>query len=360
MKKLISILVAFAMMATLAVSMAFAEDTYYTAQPLNIDITVVEGQALPTLTDTVTFTTTDAGAAPISTINLTKTDFTKATEDPADTAKDTYNYNVANVVPAANQFAHAGVYTYTITRNIAVTAPVNSGATSVLTPATSETYTMKVYVVDNGGTLAIQAVTLADSTGKINTTDDGTQEPIGYENDYFEKLPEGSDDNPAFDDYIVEKQVADGQGDKTKTFVMEGTLNLAGLEGQEVTAFIRDKTGAKTTRTVNFDASTGAFSAAIADDEQIVFKGLPIGTTYTADENDPSEGGAVGQYVARVDNGSGTFATKGTKTTVTNTINAETPAGILISNLPYIALALVAIGGLVAYVVVRRRNADEA
>ena len=45
------------------------------------------------------------------------------------------------------------------------------------------------------------------------------------------------------------------------------------------------------------------------------------------------------------------------KRTIEKTV---TSTGILISNLPYIALALVAIGGLVAYVVVRRRNADEA
>ena len=46
----------------------------------------------------------------------------------------------------------------------------------------------------------------------------------------------------------------------------------------------------------------------------------------------------------------------------TNDYNADldTPTGILINNLPYIALALVAIGGLVAYVVVRRRQDDEA
>ena len=360
MKKLISILVAFAMMAALAVTAAFAAPgDYYKTQPLNIDIKVVEGQALPTLTDTVTFTTTDEGAAPIETKNLTAANFNKVSEDPADTAKDTYNYNVANVVPAASAFGHAGVYTYTINQALTVTETVNAGAEKVL-DADDATYTMKVYVVDNNGVLEIQSVTLYKDGAKVNTTE-GTdpQAPIGYENEYFEKLPEG-DDSSANDDYIVEKQVSDGQGDKTKTFNMEGTLNLAGLEGQSVTAFIRDKTGAKTNRPVTFDAATGAFSAAIADNEQIVLKGLPIGTTYTADENDPSEGNNVGQYVADVDNGTGTFAAKGTKTTVTNTINEETPAGILISNLPYIALALVAIGGLVAYVVVRRRNADEA
>ena len=359
MKKLISILVAFAMMAALAVTAAFAEDpTYYTSQPLNIKIETVQGEVLPTLADAITFTTSDEGAATIDTINLTKTDFAKDTTE-TDAAKDAYLYNVANVVPAANQFGHAGVYTYTINQNLTVSAPVHEGATSVLN-ADDAVYTMKVYVVDKNGTLEIQAVTLAKDGEKVNTTDDGTQDPIGYDNDYFEKYNEGSDDDQNNDDYIIEKQVSDGQGDKTKTFNMEGTLNLAGLEGQSVTAFIRDKTGAKTNRPVTFDAATGAFSAAIADDEQIVFKGLPIGTTYTADENDPSEGTDVGKYVATVTNGTGTFATKGTKTTVTNKINEETPAGILISNLPYIALALVAIGGLVAYVVVRRRNADEA
>ena len=39
---------------------------------------------------------------------------------------------------------------------------------------------------------------------------------------------------------------------------------------------------------------------------------------------------------------------------------AGTTEGVLINSIPYIVLALVAIGGMVAYVVVRRRNADEA
>ena len=47
-----------------------------------------------------------------------------------------------------------------------------------------------------------------------------------------------------------------------------------------------------------------------------------------------------------------------TAAVVTNNLNDAdiSPEGILISNLPYIALALVAIGGLVAYVIVRRQR----
>ena len=46
--------------------------------------------------------------------------------------------------------------------------------------------------------------------------------------------------------------------------------------------------------------------------------------------------------------------------TITNTYNETTQEGVLHNSIPYIVLALVAIGGMVAYVVVRRRNADEA
>ena len=55
-------------------------------------------------------------------------------------------------------------------------------------------------------------------------------------------------------------------------------------------------------------------------------------------------------------------AAAGNAITVDNSWDASSGSvtGILMSNLPYIVLALVAIGGLCAYVVVRRKNADEA
>ena len=54
--------------------------------------------------------------------------------------------------------------------------------------------------------------------------------------------------------------------------------------------------------------------------------------------------------------------TAGAAMDVTNKYNPSegSVTGILMSNIPYIVLALVAIGGLCAYVVVRRKNADEA
>lgn len=46
------------------------------------------------------------------------------------------------------------------------------------------------------------------------------------------------------------------------------------------------------------------------------------------------------------------------KVDVTNTYKPVSPTGILISNLPFIIMILVAVGGIVLYVVSRRRRHD--
>ena len=121
-------------------------------------------------------------------------------------------------------------------------------------------------------------------------------------------------------------------------------------------------------------AANGIINVDLGDGDYIEFTEIPVGATYsvaettdedyaasykktvngTTDENATNYTGAIaGDVTAGKD-----------KVELTNnctkTDDDVKPEGILISNLPYIALALVAIGGLVAYVVVRRRNADEA
>ena len=100
--------------------------------------------------------------------------------------------------------------------------------------------------------------------------------------------------------------------------------------------------------------------------ERLVFTDLDVGTVINVKEADYSadfnaSATLNGASAAIADGVDATASEAGNKLYVTNeSKNDTTPEGILISNLPYIALALVAIGGLVAYVVVRRRNADEA
>ena len=56
-----------------------------------------------------------------------------------------------------------------------------------------------------------------------------------------------------------------------------------------------------------------------------------------------------------------TLRENGASAEVTNISDEDsTLEGVLDNSIPYIVLALVAIGGMAAYVIVRRRNADEA
>ena len=103
--------------------------------------------------------------------------------------------------------------------------------------------------------------------------------------------------------------------------------------------------------------------------QRLVFTDLDVGATYTVAETE--DAGYTAAYVKTAEgtaaasvtglSTNGTITEKDDSVAYTNTSKKDSkPTGILISNLPYIALALVAIGGLVAYVVVRRKADDEA
>ncbi len=174
------------------------------------------------------------------------------------------------------------------------------------------------------------------------------------------------------------------------------TINLTAAAGQTVEgikAYVYDKNGNNVLaeeEPVAYTVEDGKIDFELENGQSLAFLQLPAGTRYAVSENLGSTAayevytpsykttteGTADKYSATKGAGE-TLATAGQGEGVTtyllksneedtvaytndydNSIN--TPTGILISNLPYIALALVAIGGLVAYVVVRRRNADEA
>ena len=141
--------------------------------------------------------------------------------------------------------------------------------------------------------------------------------------------------------------------------------------GDTDTATAAEVAGAKK---YTFASGTEIFK--LAHNEQLVFTKIPFGATYTVEETDTDATYTATvkytDYAAQTNPVDFTAGKKvedkimtnnetiGNYAIVKNSRSTETPEGILISNLPYIALALVAIGGLVAYVVIRRRNADEA
>lgn len=113
-------------------------------------------------------------------------------------------------------------------------------------------------------------------------------------------------------------------------------------------------------------AANTATQITLKHNQRLVFTDLDVGAKYTVNETTDSA------YTTTAKDNTGATVTGAAVTDVyvndsdaslsyenaRNTSNK--PTGILISNLPYIALALVAIGGLVAYVVVRRKADDEA
>ena len=414
MKKLISILVAFAMMAALAVTAAFAA--------------VPQTTALADAVLTKTYQTPDGVVAPAADF---KFKFDVATGSNADTpavGAQTIHFDskatggeqvgyknlgeIFTVTGESGKIAlpHAGTYIYTITENDDKATADPSTWTKAGTATDAEaidfskaSYTLRIYVVNGAtaGSLAIQAITVEkvlDDEGDPNTATgdakkvsptkpagDNTKSGWEYKNVYSKTItpPEG-DTNGAFN---VQKTVVGTNADKATQFNFKGKITIPSTMVKDApqTFTATYPTGQTATFTVAANATeSDEVVFKLADGQKLVFATFPAGAKFAITEtlNDQTAIQYNDKYTkaAAVKQGSTTPITVTSAAagvdlatvvgainaqeavTVTNTLPEQTvtPEGILISNLPYIALALVAIGGLVAYVVVRRRQSDEA
>ena len=185
----------------------------------------------------------------------------------------------------------------------------------------------------------------------------------------------------------VKKEVSGNYADDKAAYPFTLTLtNTDTRYDATIPAYISVNGTKKANSDINFALNGSNNTFALVPGEELVIVNLPAGTTFAVKENlnnapvqrlEAYSADAEKQADTAIDitkSYDGTADRDLTITgasaitdnniangyTVTNTATDPEPEGILISNLPYIALALVAIGGLVAYVVVRRRNADEA
>ena len=433
MKKLISILVAFAMMATLAVSMAFAKDeepgSGITPSPdqksadarIGKYLKVADGVVVPDVTFTFNFTakpsdTNAAGpsiAAPtLTTIGDTPTltATTGTTTDGNSVAgsfliADLFKYKEAGEGHAAGDliFSAPGEYIYEVeevnSAGTGTSATVEGVTTTTKYTNDNSKKTVRIYVKYDNSTpakLVIDTITITTTKDSASDKVDPDEDPVTatdpstlgntFQNNYEKKVDidqEHLTPNNAL--LAVSKSVVAPTGYVApgQTYPFTITLTKAANDtttGATVDAYIIGKNAegqtTKTLKKVNVNAAT---TFDLADGETLAFGALPYGMTYTTEEL--LENSTVPNFA----NYTATITASDTKTdatgkgknvsavgtvdeaaqdtvAVTNTLDTKdvTPEGILISNLPYIALALVAIGGLVAYVVIRRRNADEA
>ena len=395
LNKLFAILVAMAMVLSLGATMAFADDLVGTAGFKVTKNLTLSGDLDPKdVTGTVRFNVTKTAEngnaiADESQTIVTYEDITfgeNGTAYEANGTTDTtatYAYMSDYITPAELGLANAaaGIYEFKITEASTDVAS-NSGNTDVYTPDSNQEFTLQVRKDKTGNyyyTASHVVVTPAAEEGgepteeivKDEIKDDKSNE-LQFTNTLYDIRKTTEKENAAF---LVTKTVDDKaniyEGDGFKFNISVKLPEMAKASDIVAVKYTPGENGAAGTETTwSFPADyayTGAaYEVELKAGEGIYFKEIPAGTKITAVETDNRAGTTADNTKSYLKSGT-EYTTEEQiqkngqlKAEVTNTSKTTTFEGVLTTNLPYIVLALVAIGGMVAYVVVRRRNADEA
>jgi len=298
-------------------------------------------------------------------------------------------------------FPHAGVYVYEIEEVQSVTGyKPGSNETYTYSPAK---YTITIYVKNKNSDLYVAAITSsivtkdsesqASQTGeKIDPTPgggtDGNYSKMIFTNTYL-KAGGGSDPTNS-DNHVltVSKAVVGDYADRTRYFAFAITVTRpAGISKETIyKAYVMNKDATQvetseknynslSTDNNNFkyiEFTTGTpLTVNLRHDQKLVFNDLHIGSSYVAVES------AVEHYIAAADvtvNGGTAINLKNdshntalsTETRMigenkniaafTNTYRSITPTGVVINNLPFILILLLAAGALIGFIVVKSRK----
>ena len=165
----------------------------------------------------------------------------------------------------------------------------------------------------------------------------------------------------------MEKQVTGKGADINDKFEFTVVMNLpAGYTGTKVFNVTTTGTVENADSTVTFnDNGTATYTAKLKDNATVTIVDLPVGTTYTASE-------ANGSYTASLENtkGESGVQTKSGNSTdqnvlvydgtnyvkFTNTKNSSPLTGVIVNNMPYIALLGASGAGLVVLAASKKRS----
>ena len=362
MKRFLSILLAVMMVASLGSFVAFAADGAATLYGLGDaamtkDLEVADGidiSAVKTFTFSFTFdadkstgydATADASKMPeiaAQTINVT-----------AESGGHAYGNKALDAIfPAATAYPHAGVYAYTVKETTAAINETANGVTKTLTVDADE-YTVRLYITNGTDGLVYSGVTVEKGGEKVDPTIKDSEKTSGFnfENTYKEELvPE----NGVV--FTVEKTITGDYADKTKTFPI--TVELT-IPSTATAADVALKEGSTATLT-----GTTA-TANLADGGKIEFAKLPAGTTFVVKEiQDAAYKSKVTGFVEVKDQdyvegdvekaGEGPITAAGKTVTIENNREEVIPTGVIINNLPYILLVVIA-GGALAFMALKKK-----
>ena len=249
----------------------------------------------------------------------------------------------------ATKYPHAGVYTFTVSEK--------KGNVAGMTYDT-KSYTVNVYVVNDGDTLKVDSITANDGETKVSD--------MSFDNTYVKDSS-----------LTIEKKVTGAQADRTKHFNFTINMTKASTDTRaSYTGTIVKGDKCKETHqnvVLTFDNNGKATAnVELCDGDTITFDNIAAGTRYTV-----TEAGATDGYtpsVAVVENGATVVQTNAaseadgitadnkligekTNSVVFTNAYADIPiTGVIINNLPYVVLVAAAVCALVALVLINRRR----
>lgn len=305
---------------------------------------IAEGITVPNTTFTFNITPT-ADEDKTEVANVVTATFSNTDRVDADLVSKAVTTELAD----ASKYPHAGVYTFTVSEE--------KGDVDGMTYAT-KTYTVNVYVVNDGNALKVDSITANDGNAKV--------EDMSFDNTYVKDSS-----------LTIEKKVTGTQADRTKHFNFTINMTKASTDTRASytgTIVKGDKCKENHQNLVLAFDNTGKATANVelCDGDTITFDNIAAGTRYTVTETGAEDG--YTPSVAVVENGRTAVQTsadsdsegikaenkligENTNSVVFTNAYEDTPVtGVIINNLPYVVLVAAAVCALAALVLINRRR----
>lgn len=277
-------------------------------------------------------------------------------------------------------YTEAGKYEYTVTENETATPAVTNGEHEKMIMSKAE-YTMDVYVEDTNSGCQIANIIVnrtkddkgGNATGKV---DIGNTDKNGFKftNTYVQEAGTGDKPSNPGEDYDtygslkVSKKIINengGTASATDSFSFKATFNFpTGTDASTLG-------GVKANGSDITLKAGGTYDFTLKNGENKKFTGLPVGTTMTVTESATQnyKGSAnvtinglnenpieATKYNAVITVSDKKLGQKKNAVDVTNTYNNVPLTGIIMNNLPYIAMIVIGAAALVVYVQNKRKN----
>lgn len=277
-------------------------------------------------------------------------------------------------------YNEAGKYEYTVTENQTATPAVTKGEHEKMIMSKAE-YKMDVYVTNGDTGLQIANIIVNKTkddkgiaaTGKVDISDTD-QNGFKFTNTYVQEAGTGDKPSNPDEDYTkygslnvskkIELNENGGTASTTDEFSFKATFNFpAGTDANTLG-------GVKANGTA-ITLTDGACNFTLKNGEKEKFTGLPVGTTMTVTESaTPNYKGSANvtingvnedpvgaaKYDEAITISNKKLGQRKNAVEVTNTYNNVPLTGIIMNNLPYIAMIVIGAAALVVYVQNKRKN----